>query len=198
MKKLALTLCLIVTATVAMAQGTVKFANSSTTLVSVDGAATGTTPGTYFYGLFTAPVGTTDPLAFTFSGVYATNTAAAGRFQGGPNTGVTVPGWATSDTRAFIVAGWSANLGHDYQAAWAQPGFFAPGAGYYFGWSGIGTGAAGGTDAGGNPVPVLVTFGAAPAITTGFGLPMLPVPEPTTMALAGLGAAALLIFRRRK
>jgi len=35
------------------------------------------------------------------------------------------------------------------------------------------------------------------AWTTG-DLVMMPVPEPTTMALAGLGAAALLIFRRRK
>jgi len=35
------------------------------------------------------------------------------------------------------------------------------------------------------------------AWTTG-DLVMMPVPEPTTLALAGLGAAALLIFRRRK
>jgi hypothetical protein len=28
--------------------------------------------------------------------------------------------------------------------------------------------------------------------------PVVPVPEPTTLALGGLGAAALLLFRRRK
>lgn len=33
---------------------------------------------------------------------------------------------------------------------------------------------------------------------TAFSLVPSPVPEPSTMALAGLGAAALLIFRRRK
>lgn len=198
MKKLALTLCLLAAATAAFAQGTVKFANTSTTLVTVDGAGIPGTPGTYYFGLFTAAVGTTDPLQFSFTGVYGTNTAAVGRFQGGPNTGIAVPGWATGVERAFIVAGWSANMGHDFQTAWAQPGFLAPATGWYFGWSAIGRGSPGGTDALGNPVPALVSFGAAPGITTGFGLPMLPVPEPTSMALAGLGAAALLIFRRRK
>lgn len=42
-----------------------------------------------------------------------------------------------------------------------------------------------------------------PPTLTGWGsdlvmLTLAPVPEPTTFALAGLGAAALLIFRRRK
>lgn len=31
-----------------------------------------------------------------------------------------------------------------------------------------------------------------------FSIAVIPIPEPSTMALAGLGAAALLIFRRRK
>lgn len=39
--------------------------------------------------------------------------------------------------------------------------------------------------------------GTGSASTWG-GLTMVPVPEPTSMALAGLGAASLLIFRRRK
>lgn len=40
-------------------------------------------------------------------------------------------------------------------------------------------------------------FGTASATSWG-SLTMIPVPEPTSMALAGLGAASLLIFRRRK
>lgn len=44
------------------------------------------------------------------------------------------------------------------------------------------------------PSTVFVTTGAS-----GFnGLVLAPIPEPSTFALAGLGAAALLIFRRRK
>jgi len=50
---------------------------------------------------------------------------------------------------------------------------------------------------GGAVAPVNITSGAG-----GFdGLVMqsvVPIPEPTTMALGGLGAAALLLFRRRK
>jgi len=45
----------------------------------------------------------------------------------------------------------------------------------------------------GNPAPSAFLPGNSP-FTVGF----TPVPEPTTMALAGLGAAALMIFRRRK
>lgn len=195
MKKLVLTLCLVVTATAALAQGTVKFANTSTSLVSVGGASITGAAGSYFFGLLTAPVGTTDTRLFTFTGAYATNTVT-GRLQGGPNTGVTVAGWPTDTQRAFLVAGWTANLGHDWNPAWLA-GTYLGTVGEFFGLSGIGTGAPGGTDALGNPVPVLVTFGAAPAITAGFGLNPVPVPEPTTLALAGLGAAALLIFRRR-
>jgi len=47
---------------------------------------------------------------------------------------------------------------------------------------------------GGIAQPVAIVTGAG-----GFnGLTLEPVPEPTTMALGGLGAAALLLFRRRK
>lgn len=45
-------------------------------------------------------------------------------------------------------------------------------------------------------------IGGSPTITTGAGswngLVLSPVPEPGTIALGGLGAAALLLFRRRK
>jgi hypothetical protein len=42
--------------------------------------------------------------------------------------------------------------------------------------------------------PYVITKGA----TAFNGLVLAPIPEPSTFALAGLGAAALLIFRRRK
>jgi len=201
MKKLAAILCLSVLATGAFAQGLIKFANSATTLVNVGGAPTAPGPG-YYYALLSAPLGTTEPTAFVFSGLYATNTTSTtgGRLQGGSLLGVTANStWGPATSRAFLVAGWSADQGAAFNPAWFQPGNVmglrgTPGGA--FGISGIGAGMSGGTD----PItlqtfPALAVFSGT-TIASGFSL--VPVPEPTTMALAGLGAAALLIFRRRK
>lgn len=46
--------------------------------------------------------------------------------------------------------------------------------------------------------PATVVFAATPDASHFSSLTLVPVPEPSTFALAGLGAAALLIFRRRK
>jgi len=201
MKKLAVTLALAAIATSTFAQGLVKFANNATTLVSYGqqgGALTATTPGaSFYYALLVAPMGTVDPLAFSFAGIYATNSAATtgGRFQGGSLLGVSVAGWAAGESRSFEIAGWSANLGATWNPAWltTHPG----GSQDYFGVSAIGAGLAGGTDSNGASIPALALVGAAPSISSGWGMTSV-VPEPGTMALAGLGAAALMIFRRRK
>jgi hypothetical protein len=97
-----------------------------------------------------------------------------------------------------MLVGWTGNA-TDWNTA------LASGTGL-FGWTGAQrfTGDSGGAlewlNATGNPgasppiTPVAFTYGA-----TGFnGLVLAPIPEPSTFALAGLGAAALLIFRRRK
>jgi hypothetical protein len=205
MKKLAAILCLSALTTGAFAQGLVNFINTSTTLSSatVNGtsAATSGNPGSYYYGLLLAAAGTTDPKAFTFSGMYATNLSAAGRFNGGINQVVpTTPGWAAGASMSYEVAIWSSSLGHDWQAGWLQGNFPGAPAGSVFGLSSIATGISGGAGAPASPAYNL--FGGATGLSTGFnanpigGTP--PVPEPTSMALAGLGAAALLIFRRRK
>jgi len=51
------------------------------------------------------------------------------------------------------------------------------------------------TAAQGSGTPAPFVWGASPLVS---GLVLEPVPEPTTIVLGGLGAAALLAFRRRK
>jgi hypothetical protein len=193
MKKLAAILCLSALTTGAFAQGLVNFFNSSSTLSSatINGqtAATSGAAGSWFYGLLIAPAGTTDPKAFSFSGAYATNLPVAGRFTGGANVAVT--GWAAGASMSYEVAVWSSSLGATFQNSWLTTGPTGQG---NFGLSPIATGVSGGA---GQPAsPAYNLFGGATGIQSGFNA--LPVPEPTSMALAGLGAAALMIFRRRK
>jgi len=195
MKKLAAILCLTAMATGAFAQGVVIFNNNPATLVSSGASAqTATaisgTAGSYYFGLLTSPTGGAG--TWTFANLYATNSAAAaGRFIGGT---VPVSGWAPGTTQSYQVAGWSSTLGATFNPSWlvTQP------ANGFFGTSAIASGVAGGTTAGGQSFPTLPLFGGT-GIGTGFALTGASVvPEPSSMALAGLGAAALLIFRRRK
>jgi len=225
MKKLAATLCLSALAVGAFAQGTVNFLNGATTLTRTNGAALGfgtgnTAPGAnYYYAVFTASSTITSATAFdllgaswTMTGLYGSNTVATsgGRFTGGGNVATTT-GWQPGATNSYLVAGWSADLGHDWSviAAQLQGSTFSGGAyrgsawsktGGYFGISGIGFGAAGG---GASGLPAFSLFGPSATlqgtpISSGFDLFTTQVPEPTTIALAGLGAAAFVIFRRRK
>jgi len=225
MKKLAVTLCLSAISVGAFAQGTVNFLNGTTTLTRTNGTGIGlgagnTTPGAgFYYAIFTASSTITSATAqdllsssWTFAGIYGTNTAATtgGRFSGGGNV-ATLQGWGAGVTNSYLVAGWSADLGHDWSTISAQlaGSSFSGGAyhgnnwartGGYFGLSSVGFGEAGG---GANGIPAFSLFGSTATaqgtpISSGFDLFATQVPEPTTFALAGLGAAALVIFRRRK
>jgi hypothetical protein len=218
MKKLIVTLALCATATVAFSQGQVNFLNSSTTLITTNqiagGPSTGGVAGAglYYFGVFSAPMlgvgvpqSSFDPLnpVWQFTGAYGTNIAAAGRVNGG--TAAAVQNWAAGETKSFAVVGWSATLGHDWNLIAAQlaNGFASSPHGFY-GQSGIGFAAAGGSLPGGGALPAFALFNSAgpspqgTPLTTGFLIGVVPVPEPATFTLVGLGAAALLIFRRRK
>jgi hypothetical protein len=190
MKKLAAVLCLSALTTGAFAQGLINFANSPATLVSANiggnVAAINGTAGSYYFGLLTSATGTAG--SFSFAGVYGTNinNASGGRFSGG--NGVQVPNWAPGATMFYEIAGWSGSLGATFNPSWLT----TPPSSGVFGISASASGVAGG---GPNSLPPLVPFGGT-GIPSGFTLQ--PTPEPTSMALAGLGAAALLIFRRRK
>ena len=181
----------------------------------------------FYYQLLLAPMNTfvanthssTNPLA---SGWYAptayplaTNTPGAGTIAGsGGGSGGAVATWATggasatSDTLGtemdFLLVGWSANLGTSWAtvsgllnngfAGWSIPNAF-------FGVSQMGWGWSGG---GGTPAtPAVSLFGSSASMPGGipvtpFTLFQVNVPEPSTIALAGLGGLAMLMLRRRK
>jgi hypothetical protein len=210
MKKLLTIAALVGATSLSFAQGTVNFANTATTLVSAGGVAIpGPSVSPFIFGVFLAPSTTTDapgtgvPILapqFQTAGNYASNAATAGRIQ--TRTAVDVGtslGLGPGSTVDFIVRVWSANAGATWQEALASWNNGAPlphvGAGMWLGQSVVGNNIV----LGGGPIPNTGLFGAGlNQIQTGFDAVYYPVPEPTSMALAGLGAAAMLIFRRRK
>jgi len=174
--------------------GRVRFVNTASTLIttnaslgsSVTGPIAGPA-GDYYFALFSAPAGTTDTSLFTFTGAYATNIGFAGRISGGD---AEVPGAVGGNVFALLVRGWSANIGHDYSDAisyLANPTFEA-----WYGESPIGTIQPNPPE---GPYPNL--FGLFPREIPGFHLDLHGVPEPSSFAIAGLGTAALWLFRRR-
>ncbi len=182
--------------TTARADGLIHFLNQSAKPITLssNGIDLGLMPGVlgqYRFELFVAPTGTTDPFQFTPTGLQGTNITAAGRFIGGNN--LVVPGVSPGLNGAILVRGWSTSLGNDYSTAFS---LWSSGAGGFLGESEIATPFLYGGDSGNGVIPTSPAFGGVYGIQQGFTLST--VPEPSSMALAGLGAASLLIFRRRK
>jgi hypothetical protein len=159
MRKPLFALCLSCACSVAVGQGLVNFFNNPMTLISGANGAPSAPAGSYYFALLTAPVGTTDPREFKFTGCYATNQTAAGRINGG--WGVSVPEWPAGTAKAFLVCGWPASVGHDWNQNW----LVGPG-GAQLGVSMIASGIAGGFSAGGM-APPLNLFGST-TINSGF------------------------------
>ncbi len=183
MKKLLLTLACVMMVAYANAQGTVNFANSSANLVKFANG-TGVTVGQYTVGLL---YWATDPGTVTFNSISgytmiktSSNFITPGRFIGGT---ATTPTTTVGGTPAwFAVVAWQ-NSFASYDAAYTGLG--------NVGWSGVFQNATGDP----NKVPIP----DSPATLSGFtGVNnVAPVPEPTTIALGVLGAAALLLRRRK-
>jgi len=133
-----------------------------------------------------------------------TNIASAGRLSGNNadnNQAVAVAGTTGTSTADFAVVGWSANLGTD----WASVAAGFHGYGNNGTWAGTSGPVLFGVSGIADDIllaPALASynnvFGTGANQIHGLNLQTVPVPEPTTFALAGLGAAALVIFRRRK
>lgn len=176
-----------------LAQGRIIFANNASTLIStnsaVGGFPTGTISGpigTYYFALFVASPGTTDPALFDFTGAYGTNTSS-GRFSGGQPE---IAGYAFGSTASFLIRGWSSNIGHEYSDVLnylANPAFDA-----WYGESLIAT-----IPIGGDTPPPESPFGFVPGKIPGFTLEMYTIPEPSSAAFAGFGLATLAFLRRR-
>ena len=133
-----------------------------------------------------------------FSGV---NSATASRMAGNPAVaGATVP-WSTGTSDSIVVVGWSGNLGTSWLsvsnnlANWSTAQQTVVG-NAFFGETPAGYISTFAT----TTSPGATVFGAAFPLIVGAGsqLYLLPVPEPATFALIGLGGLSLLLFRRRQ
>jgi hypothetical protein len=193
MKKLLSIVALgLVTTSMALAQGQLNFANGGAGVnapisdaLPPDGTGAKLSGGAYMAGLWWAAGATvSDPNLLAFANITSPFDALpvnAGYFFGAARS---IAGTAAGDMITAQVRVWDVAHGSTYDAVKAATGG-------HWGTSGlINNIKLGG--AGGIPVPNLVGMG------TGFRLTVNPIPEPSTLALAGLGLAAMLVIRRRK
>jgi hypothetical protein len=214
MKKLILSIAIAGLAVGAFAQGLVSLSDT-TVLVSTNNGTIGALnqpAGAYYFELLyiADPSGQTTSIptfsaatlaSWTDSTLSGTNAGAGappviGHIIGShATTGIAVPGWLSGENAFFVVLGWSANEGTWANVSAALLGgswLTTGGNGGLFGNSIVGY-ALGGT----SPAPADILFGSSPGLIN-VGWQLTPVPEPSTIALAGLGALGMLMFRRRK
>lgn len=195
MKKLLLTCALVGAVTASFAQGTVQFSNGALSRLSVgDPGSAVQIPLTanYTFGLFYG-IGESTSLTFLSAQLGANSTASLGVIvnptdRKSPLNTVGIPGTTPGQADVWIqFKGWESSFGTDWARAETQ--------GAFFGSSKIVNVAALGPATGPG---VAIWQGATGTVTTQIqAFSLTSVPEPTTLALAGLGVAAMLIFRRR-
>lgn len=212
MKKLLLT-TIIAGALVgsAFAQGTISLGGTiwysndglaSTAKVPAGTVAQVGTWGSLNVTVFYAPAGTPSPFSATAAAAIPTSspwkqaTSLAQRI--GPLAGslaATTMSLGDTATESVFVVGWAGSA-----TTWNQA---VAGGATMWGWSGQTLSKGGLQWDQAVTVPVGTNPPGTPtAIATGAnafsGLVLMPIPEPTMFALAGLGVATLLVFRRRK
>jgi hypothetical protein len=199
MKKILITALLAaLTAGSSFAQGQVGFGNTASNAVFLSSSG-GTTKmfgsaGTYDFGLYMGSAGTTSLsgmqlVALALSPNATTSTifnAGLFSYTGGtvnsPGNVANTLNFAAGTQYAFFVAGWAASAGSYDNAITTQA---------YNGISALGF-----ITPVSSPTPIPSVFGTAAGQIGSFTL--VAGPEPATIAIGGLGAAALLLFRRRK
>jgi hypothetical protein len=210
MKKLLITTAATLVTVAVFAQGTVYFSNNAFQKISSGQAGSAASTWTVVpatanllnFGLFYG-TGATAPATLTFLGsVSGVNSATTGGLivntSGGSITALQIPGTTPNQANVWVqVAGWTASFGTDWAAAAAAAQTTT---GDYFGRSPVVNVVTGlGPSTGPGALIWQTAAGTDPAkIAGGFAVFTTAVPEPSTMALAGLGMAAMLIFRRRK
>jgi hypothetical protein len=184
MKKVIIAIAVMLVAGLsARAQGTIDFANTSTSLVSTNtGGSLKTTSsgGNFQVALYWGVQGSTEDQLVQIGAAGAIS-PVSGRFNAGTRTtgNATAPG----ATATFQVRAWSGGY------ATYEDAFNSGLASVYAGKSLLWDNATGGA---GSPA-------SAPASFSGFqGFTVAPVPEPSTIALGVLGAGSLLFIRRKK
>jgi len=185
MKKILLTIAAAGLTAGAFGQGQVVFENASGSgYVTVQGGGNAAA-GSYQVALLWFN-GTSYQQIATYQ--TSASTDGPGFFYDGV---VNVPTYTATGT--FYVQGWQGNFAN-YAAALAAP----PSANEHVGQSASFANQEGNPNATpipGTPDPI---SGGTPAGGWNGNMVLVPIPEPTTIALGGLGAAALLLFRRRK
>jgi len=143
--------------------------------------------------------------SWTDSGLSGTNNpVTAGRasvFASQNNAGATVNAMSPSASNSIVLVGWSANLGTTWSTAlatmeagnWTGNAFFGMTAEGYI--EALSTTSSPGAVIFGNSA---TTQGVPIGNSLNTQLYLLAVPEPGTIALAALGGASLLLFRRKK
>jgi hypothetical protein len=137
------------------------------------------------------------------AGLGASQTAAgSGRIQPvGPTTAAAVP-WGAGITDSIVLAGWSSNLGSSWSQVIATLNSPAALGGVvgnaYFGLSIAGYISPGSADPGAQFIGGGANAFGTPIQSTLTPLYLIPIPEPTSLALAGLGGLSLLLFRRQR
>lgn len=181
MKKTLLTIAAAGLGVSAFAQGTVILENSlgSGNVSQVNPTIAAMAAGSYQVALLWFNGSSYQQIGAVYQSA-AGNNDGPGYFNGET---VTVPTFSATGT--FIVEGWTGNFA-SYAAATAGNGWVGQTPSF--------------VNSEGNPATPTPPVGLSGQSGSGWNgnLVLVPVPEPSTIALGGLGAAALLLFRRRK